>query len=151
MQYDLFMLRLPLTTLLCCCFIFTGLWAESTSNDQAGYALLYTVVSQNKDVDDLLIIKSPGKDIETWVKEVAKLCGEVNDQLEAWKKDGSITNLNDTYLPEAEVKARGIDTSKTSSELLWGGGVNLRVGLMVSELSAVGYCRDLCDAIAKLP
>ncbi|MEM9227439.1 MAG: hypothetical protein AAGA45_05685, partial [Verrucomicrobiota bacterium] len=145
------MRKTPLTTLLCCCFIFAGLHAETASDDQAGYALLYNVVSQNKDVDDLLMIKSPGKDIEAWVKEVAKLCGEVNNQLEAWKKAGSVTNLEDTHLPEAEVKARGIDTGKTSSELLWGGGVNLRVGLMVSELSAVGYCRDLCDAIAKLP
>lgn len=121
--------------------------SNSTKSD--GYALLYSVVSKNQDVSKLLWIKSPGKSIETWVSDIAKLSSEVTTQLEAWKKDGTVQNLDNTGLPPTELAARARATSRTRGELLFSGGVDLRVDLIVAQLKALAYCADLSYAMEE--
>ncbi len=116
-----------------------------------GFALLYNVSSQEQDVDKLLWIKTPGKEIADWVKEIAAFNKAVTTQLEAWKQDGSVTNLKNLSLPPAEVKARAQASSETTGELLFETDADLRVIMVYSQLQSLGYCSDLCHAIANLP
>ncbi len=122
----------------------------ATTEAPTGYALLYGVSSQEQDVDYLMWIKDPGQQITAWVKEIATFNGEVTKQLDAWKKDGSVTNLKVTNLPPTEVKARDRAAERTSGKLLWGGGVDLRTELLLSQISALQYCGDLCYAMSKM-
>ncbi|WOO43102.1 hypothetical protein [Rubellicoccus peritrichatus] len=122
---------------------------NTSSSDSYGYALLYGVVSQNKNVDKLLWIKNPGKPVETWVNDIASLSAKVNDQLETWHEDGTIQNLKDMGLPPTEVEARARATSRTRGDLLLSNGIDLRVDLIVAQLKALGYCADLSYAMAK--
>lgn len=123
--------------------------AAAASDQPHGYALLYSVTSQDQDVDKLLWVKHPGEEIANWIKEIAAFNGDVTKQLEAWKKDGSAANLKDTGLPPVEQQARDRDASRTSGELLWDSGVDLRIELILSQLSSLGYCADLCYAMGK--
>lgn len=116
-----------------------------------GFALLYDVSSQEQDVDKLLWVKDPGPEIAAWVKDIATFNQDVTTQLEAWKKDGSLTNLSNLSLPPAEVEARARAASETTGDLLFDTDADLRVVMIYSQLQSLGYCSDLCYAIAKLP
>lgn len=124
--------------------------AAPKSGESYGYALLYSVVSQDKEVDKLLWIKDPGKSIETWIRDISAFCETVTNQLKAWESNGSVKNLSKTGLPPAELEARSRASSRTRGELLFSTKTNLRVNLIVAQLKALGYCSDLCHATAKL-
>ncbi|MBC2594125.1 hypothetical protein H5P28_07595 [Ruficoccus amylovorans] len=125
--------------------------ATAPGESPEGYALLYNVASQEQDVDKLLWIKEPGPEISAWVKEIATFNKEVATQLQAWKKDGSVENLDNLALPPAEMKARARAASQTTGDLLFDTDTDLRVVMIYSQLQSLGYCSDLCYAIAELP
>ncbi|WP_309397193.1 hypothetical protein [Cerasicoccus maritimus] len=114
-----------------------------------GYGLLYSVTSQQQNVDKLLWVKDPGADIRAWVEQIAAFNQEVTKQLEAWKASGQVTSLSTLGLPPAEIEARERATKRTTGELLFSTDVNLRLSLVVAQLKALGYCSDLCYAIAQ--
>lgn len=123
--------------------------APGPASADAGYALLYSVTSQEQNVDKLLWVKDPGEKIEAWVRRIAEFSKGVTAQLEAWKKDGTVTNLTQVDLPVAEETARKRAASRTTGELLFSKDVDLRVALVVAQLKALGYCADLCYAIGE--
>ncbi|QYY34475.1 hypothetical protein [Ruficoccus sp. ZRK36] len=116
-----------------------------------GFALLYDVTSQEQDVDKLLWIKEPGPKISAWVKDIATFNKKVSVQLEAWKKDGTIENLENLSLPPAEMEARARAAAETTGDLLFDTDADLRLVMIYSQLQSLGYCSDLCYAIARLP
>ncbi len=113
------------------------------------YGLLYSVTSQQQNVDKLLWIKDPGPDITAWVEQIAKFNTEVTQQLDAWKKSGHIQSLKILGLPKAELEARERATKRTTGELLFSEDVSLRLSLVIAQLKALGYCSDLCYAIQQ--
>ncbi len=123
--------------------------APGTDAGYSGYALLYSVTSQEQNVDKLLWVKDPGAEIEAWVRKIADFNKVVTAQLDAWKKDGTVTNLKQVDLPAAEETARKRAASRTTGELLFSKDVDLRVALVVAQLKAMGYCSDLCYAIGE--
>lgn len=125
--------------------------AESQEGAPAGFALLYSVTSQQQDVNKLLWIKDPGEQIDAWIREIASFNGEVTKQLEEWKSSGALVNLSNTGLPAAERKARELAARHTTEELLLGTGTDLRLDLMVAQLKALAYCGDMCAAVADMP
>ncbi|MDP0497566.1 MAG: hypothetical protein Q7Q73_15295 [Verrucomicrobiota bacterium JB024] len=125
--------------------------ATAPGQQPEGFALLYDVTSQEQDVDKLLWVKDPGPEIAAWVKDIATFNKDVTTQLEAWKADGSLTNLSELSLPPAEVEARARAASETTGDLLFDTDADLRVVMIYSQLQSLGYCSDLCYAIAELP
>ncbi|WP_309385571.1 hypothetical protein [Cerasicoccus frondis] len=113
-----------------------------------GFGLLYSVTSQQQNVDKLLWIKDPGADITAWIEQIAQFNQEVTKQLEAWKKAGKITSLKALGLPPAELEARERATKRTTGDLLFSEDVSLRLSLVIAQLKALGYCSDLSYAIA---
>lgn len=148
------MKTIPATLCLAFILFLTGCPQESAAPRPAdkqgdGFALLYSVSSQEQNVDKLLWVKDPGDAITEWIKQIATFNKSVTQQLEAWKQDGTVTNLKHLGLPQAESEARARATSRTTGELLWSTDIDLRVALVVAQLKALGYCADLCYAIGK--
>lgn len=122
---------------------------QQGSMNDAGYALLYSVTSQQQNVDKLLWIKEPGPDVKAWVEQIAVFNGEVTKELEAWRDAGLVTNLEYLGLPPAEIQARDRAQSRTTGDLLFSEAVSLRMNLIVAQLKALGYCSDLSYAIGE--
>jgi len=122
---------------------------KQASTDDIAFALLYSVTSQQQNVDKLLWIKEPGADVKAWVEQIAAFNQDVTKQLENWKQSGQIDNLDYQGLPAPEALARKRATKRTTGELLFSEDVDLRVSLIVAQLKALGYCADLSYAIQQ--
>lgn len=146
MQFRKAQLSSMLLILLAC---LTVSCAKSEKSAHYGYALLYNVTSQQQDVDKLLWIKDPSASVSEWIKRIAAFNKEVTQQLDAWKTAGRINNLSEMGLPPTEMAARERAKSGTTGDLLLGTGDELSVELVVTQLKAMGYCADLCYALAK--
>ncbi|GHB94163.1 hypothetical protein [Cerasicoccus arenae] len=114
-----------------------------------GFALLYSITSQQQNVDKLLWIKDPGAATEAWVEQIATFNQAVTKQLEAWRDGGQVSSLTARGLPSAEIEARERATRRTTGELLFSQDVDLRISLILAQLKALGYCADLSYAIGQ--
>src|SRR5437016_7282162 len=83
-----------------------------------GYALLFDLMGDEKDVAKLRFIKHERPQLKELVKEISKTCGEAHKQLERFGKADPSLNLKSLGLPAAEVETRkAIDKTKEKALL----------------------------------
>src|ERR1700694_607743 len=71
-----------------------------------GYALLFDLMGDEKDVAKLRFIKHERPELKELVKEISRTCGEAHKQLQAFGKGDAGLNLKSPGLPAAEVDTR---------------------------------------------
>lgn len=110
-----------------------------------GYKLLYDLVSQEKDVPKLLIIKNETPPLRAFIKEIGRTASLVQKELEQLKP-----RLKDSAdpLPLAERQTRKAIEKTRTRELLRSRGADFELRLVLSQLEALTYAVHLAQSLA---
>src|SRR5712671_2244082 len=77
---------------------------DDTGNaDHGGYALLFDLLGDEKDVAKIRFIKHPRPGVTTLLKEISRVSSDAHKQLELFGKADKSLNLTDPRLPMGEV------------------------------------------------
>ena len=107
--------------------------------DGHGYALLYDLMGDEKNVSKIRFIKHERPELRELIIEISTRCNHAHKALEAFGKADPSLNLKDLGLPADEVVTRkAISKSKTSA-LLHGKGKEFEVQLLLSQSEALTY------------
>ena len=97
-----------------------------------GYALLYEILGQERQVSKLLLIKEEGQALETVVDAITKTCGAAYDRLEVLPAEVPRLDLSDTGLPGAEIRTRQAIAATRRDQLLAASGREFQLQLLLS-------------------
>lgn len=114
-----------------------------------GYALLYSTIAQDADVDKALMLKSPDPRVAETVKAIAQFCGQAKAKLEAFALEDPSLNLNNDGLPALEIKTRDAIGSTTTKQILFGTGKEFEFRLLMTQHEALNYIAHLAGVLAK--
>ncbi|HEX4342333.1 MAG TPA: hypothetical protein VH255_03025 [Verrucomicrobiae bacterium] len=114
-----------------------------------GYALLYDLMGNEKDVSKLSIIKHEHEDFHTLISDISKRCGEAYDQMTALGKADASLKLTNTGLPLAETLTRKHEGSARGKQLLLTRGKNLELQLILTQNEALTYATHLSAVLAE--
>ena len=79
---------------------------EQRADPNSGYALLYSIVSVQKNSDKILIIRKVSPEVNTLIKEISDIAGELDTQLKQLAKEDPSIKLDAVVLPKIEVQQR---------------------------------------------
>src|SRR5258708_28546721 len=83
-----------------------------------GYALLYDLMGDERNVSKLLIVKRGRPELGILIKRISNICGEAHEQLEKFAKADPQVDLKDQGLPAAEIQTRKEISRTRGKELL---------------------------------
>jgi hypothetical protein len=113
-----------------------------------GYSLLHHLMSQQANVDKILILKSASDPVKTLVRAIAAESAQARDRLaELMRGDGQL-KLGDTGLPALEQAARDRIEGATARSLLTSGGAAFQTRLLMTQQSATEYAAALAHSLA---
>jgi hypothetical protein len=151
-----------MTTRTATAFLAIGLWLVSCASPPPtpppraggapgshGYALLYELLGQEKDVDKLLVVKRERDDFEAVIDAIAEVSARAYEDLGELGEADPGLNLTDTGLPAGERAAReAIESAKTKT-LLTENGEEFEIQLSLAQSQALGYMTGLSEALAS--
>jgi hypothetical protein len=117
--------------------------ASSGPSADHGYALLFDLLGDEKNVSKLLIIKRERAELKEVIKAISHSAGEAHKQLEKFGKSDPTLNLKDKGLPAAEVAARESISKAKAKELLTDKGKDFELKLLLSQNEALTYGEHL--------
>lgn len=115
---------------------------------QNGYALLYDLFSDEKDVSLLRFIKSEQPELKTLMLDISRVAGEAHQRLEEFGKADPKLNLKNEGLPLAELAARKSISTQKIRTLLHSKGNEFQLHLLLSQNEALVYGANLCQVTA---
>jgi len=118
-------------------------------DDSHGYALLFGLLGDEKDVSKLLIIKRERAELRDVIRAISESTGRAHAQLEKFAKADRSLNIKDNGLPPAEIEARKTIAKARAKELLTESGKEFEVRLLLSQNEALVYAAHLADAALK--
>jgi hypothetical protein len=113
-----------------------------------GYALLYTLVGKNEKVDQIFILKNATPATKAVVQDIAKLCRETQEQLDAFAKQDPKLGMSNHGLPKFEVKTREAIESTTTRKLLGSSGDLFEKRLLQTQAQSTNYLSHLALALS---
>ena len=116
--------------------------------DQTGYALLFDLLGDEKDVAKIRFIKHPRSAVTELLKEISRISGDAHKQLERFGKADKNLNLADQRLPMGEVMARNAISKAKQKALLSSKGKELEIQLLLTQQEAMNYGAHLASTIA---
>ena len=122
----------------------------SVSDSSAGYALLYELVSKQKQVDLLAYIKKETPELKALLERISDASKATANELEALAKGAPPLNLKLTQLPKMEQAARASIEKETSKDILDSKGVDLEFTMLSSQLSGLNYAAHLARSLARV-
>lgn len=115
---------------------------------QNGYALLWDLLGDEKDVSLLRFIKSEQPELKTLMTDISRASASAYHRLEEFGKADPKLNLKNEGLPLAELAARkSISTYKTRL-LLHNKGAEFELQLLLSQNEALVYGANLAQVLA---
>jgi len=117
--------------------------------DHGGYALLFGLLGDEKDVAKLLVVKRERAELRELIKEIADAAGRGHKRLEEFAKADHSLNVTKQGLPPAEATTRASIARAKAKELLAQGGKDFEVQLLLSQNEALTYGTHLAQTIAK--
>ena len=114
-----------------------------------GYALLYEILGQERQVSRLLLIKGEREVLETVIQAIAETCGKAYQRLETLAKAEPRLDLADTGLPIEEVRTRQAIAATRRDQLLAASGRELELQLLLSQNEALTYMAHLADTLSR--
>jgi hypothetical protein len=116
---------------------------------QEGYALLYVLANQEKDVDGLLKIKKTSPANQKLIQGIAEVNRDIAKSLEAWAKNDPENSMSRTGLPEFEEKSRGLIAKHITVQLLFSRKQQSIKCLMIAQHQAMVYEASLLEVLRK--
>jgi hypothetical protein len=143
-------------------FLATSLWLASCATPPPeppartggaptahGYALLYELLGQEKDVSKLLIVKREADDFEAVIDAISKVAGRAYEDLTELGEADPGLNLTDNGLPAGERAARESVASASQKALLTESGEEFELRLALAQSQALGYLTGLADSLSR--
>jgi hypothetical protein len=115
-----------------------------------GYALLYDLVSKEKQSSLLSIIKKESPELKSLLERISETSKATAKELEALAKINPPLNLKVTHLPRMEQAARESIDKDTTKEILHSDGVELEFNMVSSQLAAMNYAAHLARSLAVI-
>jgi len=123
--------------------------AESKQHIREGYALLYALASQEKDVDGLLKIKKTSPKNQKVIEEIALVNRDILQSLESWAQNDPEKTVSQSGLPDLEMRSRDLIKKKVTWQLLLSGRRESVKMLMMAQHQALIYESCLLKAIQE--
>jgi hypothetical protein len=120
----------------------------NVSEFSEGYALLYDLVSKEKQSSLLSIIKTMSPELKSLLERISETSKATAKELETLVRIDPTRNLKVTNLPRIEQAARDSIDKETSKELLQSKGVDLEFHMLSSQLPAMNYAAHLARSLA---
>jgi hypothetical protein len=114
-----------------------------------GYALLYEILGQERQVSMLLVVKGEREALEALVDDIAETSAAAYERLGELAEDDPGLELADTGLPAEERKARELVAATRREQLLAASGRELELQLLLTQNEALSYAAHLADAISR--
>ena len=114
-----------------------------------GYALLYEILGQERQVKKLLLIKAERDALELVIEAIAGTCDTAYARLEALARADPRLDLADTGLPLEEVRTRQAIAATRREQLLAASGGELELQLLLSQNEALTYMAHLADTLSR--
>jgi len=105
-------------------------------------------MSDESNVDKLLIIKHADKPVHDLVKEIAQFGRDAKKQLDDFKKGDPALVFDAAGLPAVEQEARDQTSKFDAKQLLTSSGKTFELRLIFTQTQAMGYGTDLASALA---
>lgn len=115
---------------------------------QNGYALLFDLLSDEKDVSLLRFIKSEQPELKTLMLDISHVSGEIYKRLEEFGQADPKLNLKNEGLPLAELAARKSISAAKTRALLHSKGDEFELQLLLSQHEALVYGAHLAKVTA---
>jgi hypothetical protein len=120
---------------------------ESTRNNS--YSLLYQLLSEQKNVSLLLLIKREQNDVKSLIKKISVASSTGAKLLEEFAKKDPAIKLNDIRLPPGEVATREAIASTKKKELLGRQGEEFERTLLLTQIQALSYACQLAKVAGE--
>lgn len=114
-----------------------------------GYALLFSLLGDVRNVSKLLVIKRERPELRELIQGIAAIARRGHEQLEMFARSEPRLDLKGTGLPAAEVAAREAIARGRARELLTEGGKEFELQLLLSQNEALTYAAHLAETLAK--
>lgn len=114
-----------------------------------GYALLYSTVDDESQVDKAMFLKKPSAEVVELIKAIAECCKNAVKRLEIYARDDPALDLKNQGLPEIETKTRSAISSATGKQILFSGGKELEFNLLMTQHEALNYIAILAETLAE--
>jgi hypothetical protein len=114
-----------------------------------GYALLYEILGQERQVSDLLMIKEEREALGTVIDAIAETCGTAYERIEELAEEKPRLDLSDTGLPVEEVRTREAIVATRRDQLMAASGREFDLQLLWTQNEALTYAAHLTDTLAR--
>src|SRR6266478_2523538 len=114
-----------------------------------GYALLYDLLGDERNLSKLLIVKRERQELGILVKQVSQTCGHGYQQLEKFAKADGRVDLKDQGLPADEIETRKEIIRTRRKELLTVKGKEFELQLLLNQNEALTYGSHLAATVAR--
>ncbi|HMN42601.1 MAG TPA: hypothetical protein PKE29_17305 [Phycisphaerales bacterium] len=121
--------------------------AQTTARNH-GYALLYSTISEECDIDKVLILKSPAPPVARLIKSIGQFSRDAKSTLETLAREEPAIALDHQGLPEVEAATRRAIAGATSNQILFHGGKDLEFRLLLTQHEALNYITHLAASLA---
>lgn len=122
--------------------------ANVNSTNSHGYALLYVLVKDEKDISKLRLIKRERPELKALLQDIARTNHQAASALEAVAKTNAAIDLKHQGLPAAEVQARAAISKFKENAILHSKDKELEIQLLLSQNEALTYGCHLALVLA---
>jgi hypothetical protein len=120
-----------------------------TTNDHHGWALLYDLLGDEKNVSKLLIVKRDRPELKALVKQISDTAAKAHKEFEKFAKRDHTLNLKDTGLPPAELETRKSISKEKAKSLLAEKDKSFEIALLLTQNEALTYGAHLAQTVAS--
>ena len=121
----------------------------SVSEKSEGYAILYDLVSDEKNIKILSFIKRERPEFKALLKRISATAKETATGLETFAKKDPQLNLKITHLPLLEQKTRESIGAQTQKQILKNSGEALESLLLMTQVESMNYAAHLAKVLAE--
>lgn len=114
-----------------------------------GYALLYELLGQERQVSMLLVVKGERDALERVIDDIAEVCADAYEELGELAEADPRLDLADTGLPAEERKTREAIAATRRDQLLAASGSELELQLLLAQNEALVYLTHLVDTLSR--
>jgi hypothetical protein len=115
-----------------------------------GYSLLYRLMSDEGNVNKILIIKSVDDPVKQVIKQISDTCSAARVQLDEYQNQDGKSEFDVPDLPRIEQETRDLESNVDEKELLFSSGKDFQLKLILTQLQATRYGQLMCTALADI-
>ncbi len=112
-------------------------------------SLLYDLLSQEKNVSKILLIKKKAPAFKKLIKDISKTADDEEKQLDQFAKDNPAFDLHEIRLPPGEVATRDAQSKTQEHTLLSAKDQTFEFDLLLTQAQALDYSSHLAGVAAE--